>query len=50
MTNILKRRALLKVKLGKRLKSPPLSLEIEEPLMNIVLHNRLHFDYFIVIQ
>lgn len=50
MTNILKRGALLKVKLGKRLKSPPLSLEIEEPLMNIVLHNRLHFDYFIVIQ
>jgi hypothetical protein len=48
MTNVLKSRSLLEIQLRKRLKSPSLPLKIEETLMHVLLHNRLHFHDFVV--
>lgn len=48
MTNVLKRRPLLEVKLWKRLESSSLTFKVEEPLLHVVLHNWLNFSEFVI--
>jgi hypothetical protein len=43
MASVLKRGSLLEIKFGERLKPSAFSLKVEEPLLDALVHHRLHF-------